>query len=81
MLNPLLSKMFRLNNKFHRCQMPHTHEAELLQLGECPLDPGGYFIVRGQERIILMQEQLARNRILVYSDKGEIRAGTKSVAV
>ena len=24
---------------------------------ECPYDPGGYFVIKGQERVILMQEQ------------------------
>jgi DNA-directed RNA polymerase III subunit RPC2 len=29
-----------------RCLLAGRNEAELAQLGECPLDPGGYFIVR-----------------------------------
>lgn len=36
--------------------------------GECPLDPGGYFIIRGVEKVILTQEQLSRNRIIIDSD-------------
>lgn len=40
-------------------------EAELARLGECPLDPGGYFIVRGTEKVILIQEQLSKNRIII----------------
>jgi DNA-directed RNA polymerase beta subunit len=24
-------------------------------LGECPLDPGGYFVVKGTEKVILIQ--------------------------
>lgn len=40
--------------------------AEQIQaLGECPQDPGGYFVVKGTERVILMQEQLSKNRIIV----------------
>lgn len=30
----------------HRCVLAGKSEAELFKLGECPLDPGGYFIVR-----------------------------------
>lgn len=36
--------------------------------GECPLDMGGYFIVKGVERVILIQEQLSKNRIIVDVD-------------
>ena len=42
---------------------------ELASLGECPLDPGGYFIVNGTERAILIQEQLQKNRIILEVDK------------
>ena len=31
-------------------------DAELAKMGECPVDPGGYFIVKGQEKVILIQE-------------------------
>ena len=36
---------------------------------ECPLDPGGYFVVKGQEKVILVQEQLSKNRIIVDMDR------------
>ncbi len=41
------------------------NEEELARVGECPLDPGGYFIVRGTEKVILIQEQLSKNRIII----------------
>ena len=34
-------------------------------MGEDPLDPGGYFIVNGSERVIVALEDLAPNKILV----------------
>ncbi|KAM0679347.1 DNA-directed RNA polymerase III subunit RPC2 [Binucleata daphniae] len=37
-------------------------------MNECPLDIGGYFIVKGVERVILIQEQLSKNRILLEND-------------
>ena len=48
-----------------RCVLKGRTEAELARLGECPLDPGGYFIVRGTEKVILIQEQLSKNRIII----------------
>ncbi|XP_028403072.1 DNA-directed RNA polymerase III subunit RPC2-like isoform X2 [Dendronephthya gigantea] len=42
---------------------------ELSKLNECPLDPGGYFIVNGTEKVILIQEQLSKNRMIVEVDK------------
>lgn len=44
-------------------------ELKYARLGECPLDPGGYFIIRGAEKVILVQEQLSKNRIIVDLDR------------
>lgn len=47
--------------------------------GECPLDPGGYFIVKGTEKVILIQEQLSKNRIIIDTDsKGEVQSSVTS---
>lgn len=46
---------------------------------ECPYDPGGYFIVKGVERVILMQEQLSKNRVIIEEDnKGNVSASITS---
>lgn len=50
------------------CHLQGKNEAELARMGECPLDPGGYFVVKGTEKVILVQEQLSKNRILVMTD-------------
>nr|WP_225876057.1 DNA-directed RNA polymerase subunit B [Infirmifilum lucidum] len=42
-----------------------TSEEDLIKLGEDPHDPGGYFIINGSERVIVMQEDLSVNRVLV----------------
>ena len=36
---------------------------------ECPMDPGGYFIINGQEKTCLGQEKTADNKIYVYKNK------------
>ncbi|KAL8274805.1 hypothetical protein Esti_001280 [Eimeria stiedai] len=50
------------------CALYGKTDAQIQQLGECPLDPGGYFIVKGTEKVLLMQEQLSKNRIIVELD-------------
>ncbi|EPZ33014.1 polymerase III polypeptide B [Rozella allomycis CSF55] len=61
------------------CVLYGKSDNELFKDHECPLDPGGYFIVRGVEKVILVQEQLSKNRILVDVDKkGEVCASVTS---
>jgi len=47
------------------CHLYGLSEEELIRHGEDPLDPGGYFIINGSERVIVALEDLAPNRILV----------------
>src|SRR5690606_29914129 len=51
-----------------KCILTGKSEMEMAILNECPLDPGGYFIVNGTEKVILVQEQLSKNRIIVEND-------------
>ncbi|KAK4483573.1 hypothetical protein RD792_010772 [Penstemon davidsonii] len=51
------------------CILYGKDEEELAKYGECPLDPGGYFIIKGTEKVILIQEQLSKNRIIIDTDK------------
>ncbi|KAJ7058148.1 beta and beta-prime subunits of DNA dependent RNA-polymerase [Mycena amicta] len=51
-----------------KCVLTGKTHAELARMTECPLDPGGYFVVRGTEKVILVQEQLSKNRIIVELD-------------
>ena len=37
--------------------------------GECEMDCGGYFIIKGSEKTVLCQERAAENRIYVFSGK------------
>ena len=54
--------------------------SEMAKMKECPLDPGGYFIVNGTEKVILVEEQLSKNRIIVEADekKGIVQASVTS---
>ncbi|KAL2821747.1 hypothetical protein BDW59DRAFT_174098 [Aspergillus cavernicola] len=51
-----------------KCVLANKTPADMTVLNECPLDPGGYFIVNGTEKVILVQEQLSKNRIIVETD-------------
>ncbi|KAH9922304.1 beta and beta-prime subunits of DNA dependent RNA-polymerase [Epithele typhae] len=63
-----------------KCVLAGRSEAQLARMTECPLDPGGYFIVKGTEKVILVQEQLSKNRIIVEIDttKGIVQASCTS---
>jgi DNA-directed RNA polymerase III subunit RPC2 len=61
-----------------RCVLQGRTEQEYATLNECPIDPGGYFVVRGQEKVILVQEQLSKNRVIVEQFKGVIQASVTS---
>ncbi|KAM0002411.1 putative DNA-directed RNA polymerase [Helianthus debilis subsp. tardiflorus] len=54
--------------KSQSCVLHGKDEDELAKFGECPLDPGGYFVVKGNEKVILIQEQLSKNRIIIDKD-------------
>ncbi|KAL5121477.1 DNA-directed RNA polymerase III complex subunit Rpc2 [Pleosporales sp. CAS-2024a] len=64
--------------KSNKCVLAAKNDREMAVMDECPLDPGGYFITRGQEKVILVQEQLNKNRVIVESAKGIMQASVTS---
>ena len=44
--------------KSSKCILYNRDDKKLSRMGECPCDPGGYFIVKGSEKVILVQEQV-----------------------
>jgi len=55
-----------------------SHE-ELAKMRECPYDPRGYFIIKGIEKVLLIQEQMSKNRIIVeYDSKKNLTASVIS---
>ncbi|MDY0387442.1 MAG: DNA-directed RNA polymerase subunit B'' [Methanolobus sp.] len=59
------------------CNLTELSEEEMVKFGEDPLDPGGYFIVNGTERVVMTLEDLAPNKILTefgerYGDTIEV---------
>ncbi|CAG2176173.1 unnamed protein product, partial [Oppiella nova] len=60
------------------CVLNNKTYNELVALNECPYDPGGYFVINGSEKVILIHEQLSRNRILI--EEGPICQVTSTTA-
>ena len=46
----------------------YKHVSNVLT-GECDMDCGGYFIIKGSEKTVLCQERAAENRIYVFNGK------------
>ncbi|KAM3288858.1 hypothetical protein P3S67_022288 [Capsicum chacoense] len=63
------------------CVLYGKDEDELARLGECPLDPGGYFVIKGTEKVILIQEQLSKNRISIDTDEKVMKLYTQQQAL
>ncbi len=51
------------------CNLYGLSNEELQVHGEDPLDPGGYFITNGTERVIMTLEDLAPNKIMTERDQ------------
>uniref|UniRef100_A0A8B9U9H8 DNA-directed RNA polymerase n=1 Tax=Anas zonorhyncha TaxID=75864 RepID=A0A8B9U9H8_9AVES len=76
---PACSLLMPIMLRSSNCVLTGKTPAEFAKLNECPLDPGGYFIVKGVEKVILIQEQLSKNRIIVEADrKGTVGASVTS---
>jgi len=76
--NNLLIGRMPLMLRCSNCALTGKSEFELSKLNECPLDPGGYFVVRGQEKVILIQEQLSWNKMLTEDFNGVVQCQVTS---
>ena len=52
-----------------KCNLNCMPSEERARLGECFNDPGGYFIVKGKERVLICQERINYNHIYVFEQK------------
>jgi len=55
--------------KSNYCYLHELSEEELIRLGEDPTDPGGYFIINGTERVVVVIEDLAPNKVFAEKKK------------
>ena len=54
------------------CNTYGMSEQELIENYLDPKDPGGYFIINGNERVIVMTEDLAANQAFIEKPKGKL---------
>lgn len=48
------------------CVLHGLSEDDIVVVGECPYDQGGYFIVNGGEKVIIAQERMASNTVHIF---------------
>ncbi|KAJ1640261.1 RNA polymerase II core subunit [Pavlovales sp. CCMP2436] len=73
-----------LKSKF--CLLHDANGKELTEFGECPLDPGGYFVINGSEKVLIGQEKMTNNQVYVFHKRmpnkfawvAEIRSASES---
>jgi DNA-directed RNA polymerase II subunit RPB2 len=61
------------------CLLNNLTDRDLTELNECPLDPGGYFIINGSEKVLIAQEKMATNTVYVFSKKESKYAYTAEI--
>ncbi|HXW11427.1 MAG TPA: DNA-directed RNA polymerase subunit B'', partial [Nitrososphaeraceae archaeon] len=55
--------------KSNACILHNLPDTKLIELGEDPKDPGGYFVINGSERVIIGLEDLSYNKIIVDTEE------------
>jgi DNA-directed RNA polymerase subunit B len=60
---------FPIMVKSDYCWLNGLERKELAELGEDPMDFGGYFIINGRERVVIILEDLAPNTIITSIDE------------
>lgn len=76
--NNLLIGRMPIMLRSSNCVLANKTEFELSKVNECPHDPGGYFVVRGTEKVILIQEQLSWNKMITEEYNGQVQCQVTS---
>ena len=61
------------------CLLNGLTDRDLTELNECPLDPGGYFVINGSEKVLIAQEKMATNTVHVFKKKESKYAHTAEI--
>jgi DNA-directed RNA polymerase subunit B len=60
---------FPIMLKSKYCNLHGLEKKDLIERGEDPNDPGGYFIINGTEKVLINVEDLAPNKLMVEEKK------------
>lgn len=60
------------------CCLSNLTEEELRKIGESPNEYGGYFILKGGEKVIVAQEKISPNYVHVFTKIDDIKAEIRS---
>ena len=77
---PIVNDVHQEPTKIKLCDFPimvrssldptrNLSKEELVEIGEDPYDPGGYFIINGTEKIIVGVEEVANNRMIITKER------------
>jgi DNA-directed RNA polymerase II subunit RPB2 len=55
------------------CMLSQNRNIPPTMNGECKMDPGGYFIIKGSEKTVLGQERVAENKIYCFNNKNKTK--------
>ncbi|MGC9079343.1 MAG: hypothetical protein ACP5G1_01245, partial [Nanopusillaceae archaeon] len=55
------------------CNTYGLSEEELIKIGEDPTDHGGYFIINGREKAVVLSEELSTNKFYVQEEKSPVK--------
>lgn len=56
------------------CVLRKQNGVNPTQYGECNYDMGGYFIINGNEKVVIGQERIAENKVFVFSKQKQNKA-------
>ncbi|KAL0215715.1 hypothetical protein P9112_007899 [Eukaryota sp. TZLM1-RC] len=66
---PVASIPVMLRSKY--CTLADTDDYLFVRGGECQFDQGGYFIIKGGEKVVIAQERMAANKVFVYDKSNQ----------
>ncbi len=64
--------------KSKACYLSQMSPQELIEAGEDPNDPGGYFIINGTERVLVTVEEIVQNRPIIEKKRDIVTARINS---